>query len=93
MGRSILLAACTLIAVNAQDRAQWMKDVRIQSGKCSRRDLIADLYEPLAKRGIKLMVYLPAGAPNGDRDAKEALNWQNGHGKDLGHGRSALRCR
>jgi len=45
---------------------------------CSRRDLVADLYEPLHKRGIKLMVYLPAGAPAGDRDARDALQWQNG---------------
>ena len=28
--------------------------------KCSRRDLVADLYEPLHRRGIKLMVYLPS---------------------------------
>jgi len=33
---------------------------------CSRRDLVADLYEPLHNRGIKLMVYLPAGAPAGE---------------------------
>ena len=29
--------------------------------KCSRRDLVADFYEPLHKRDIKLMVYLPSG--------------------------------
>ncbi|OHB78275.1 MAG: hypothetical protein A2Z25_20055 [Planctomycetes bacterium RBG_16_55_9] len=52
--------------------------VGIQPSKCSRRDLVADLYEALHKRGIKLMVYLPSGAPNGDRVAKEALQWQNG---------------
>jgi hypothetical protein len=32
----------------------------------------------LAKRGIKLIVYLPSGAPNGDAAAKAALRWQNG---------------
>jgi alpha-L-fucosidase len=47
-----------------------------EPGKCSRRDLVGDLYEPLTKRGIKLMVYLPAGAPSGDRDAVRALDWQ-----------------
>jgi hypothetical protein len=44
----------------------------VTSSKCSRRDLIGDLYEPLHRRGIKLMVYLPAGAPGGDRQATSA---------------------
>src|SRR6266516_4306674 len=39
------------------------KIVGIQPSKCSRRDLVADLYDALNKRGIKLMVYLPSGAP------------------------------
>ncbi|MGH9343265.1 MAG: alpha-L-fucosidase [Terriglobia bacterium] len=46
--------------------------------KCSRRDLVADFYQPLASRGIKLMVYLPSGAPGEDRVAREALDWLNG---------------
>jgi hypothetical protein len=50
----------------------------ITPSKCSRRDLVADLSAALAKRGIRLMVYLPAGAPNGDANAKEALQWRNG---------------
>ncbi len=50
----------------------------IRPSKCSRRDLVADLYEALSKRGIKLMVYLPSGAPGGDKVAREALQWQNG---------------
>jgi hypothetical protein len=50
----------------------------IQPSKCSRRDLIVDLYEPLNKRDIKLMVYLPSGAPNGDKPAATALEWLNG---------------
>jgi hypothetical protein len=45
--------------------------------KCSRRDLIADLYEALSKRGIRLIVYLPSGAPVGDADARARLQWQN----------------
>jgi hypothetical protein len=49
-----------------------------KSGKCSRRDLIADLGAALHARGLKLIVYLPSGAPNGDAQAKEALQWKNG---------------
>ena len=41
----------------------------IQPSKCSRRDLVADLYEALHKRGIRLMVYLPSGAPGQDKAA------------------------
>jgi hypothetical protein len=40
--------------------------------KLSRRDLVADLYEPLHKRGIRLMVYLPSGAPGGDKTAERS---------------------
>ena len=50
----------------------------IQPSKCSRRDLVADLYQSLHERGIRLMVYLPAGAPGGDSVARQALQWQNG---------------
>jgi alpha-L-fucosidase len=58
--------------------ATYDRFVGIQPSKCSHRDLVADLYEALHQRGIKLMVYLPSGAPNGDKIAKEALQWQNG---------------
>ncbi len=54
------------------------KFVGIEPSKCSLRDLIADLYEPLHKRGIRLMVYLPAGAPAGDQAAAKALDYQRG---------------
>src|SRR5215475_13635860 len=47
-------------------------------GKCSRRDLVADLGEALSKRGIRLMVYLPSGAPGQDKAADAALEWRNG---------------
>lgn len=50
----------------------------IAPSKCSRRDLVADLYGALQKRGIRLMVYLPAGAPAGDPVAGKALEWQSG---------------
>jgi Alpha-L-fucosidase len=58
--------------------ATYDKLVGIKPSKCSRRDLIADLYEALHKRGLKLMVYLPSGAPGGDKVAGAALQWQNG---------------
>src|SRR5262249_19121639 len=50
----------------------------IKPTKCSRRDLISDMSEALHKRGLKLIVYLPSGAPGGDRGTREALQWQNG---------------
>ena len=54
------------------------KLVGISPSKCSHRDLVADFYQSLHSRDIKLMVYLPSGAPGGDRVAREALEWQNG---------------
>jgi len=44
----------------------------------SRRDLVADLSAALQKRGIKLIVYLPSGAPGQDSVAKKALDYKNG---------------
>ncbi len=58
--------------------ATYDKIVGIQPSKCSRRDLIADLYDALSKHGIKLMVYLPSGAPGQDKVADAALEWRNG---------------
>ena len=52
--------------------------VGITPSKCSRRDLPADLAAALKKRGIRLMVYLPAGAPDRDETAMAKLEWQNG---------------
>ena len=50
----------------------------IKPSKCSHRDLVADFYEPLRRRDIKLMVYLPSGAPGDDKAASAALEWTNG---------------
>jgi len=58
--------------------ATYDKIVGILPGKCSRRDLVADLSAALARRGIKLMVYLPSGAPGQDHVAAAALEWRNG---------------
>jgi hypothetical protein len=49
-----------------------------ETSKCSRRDLVADFYHALHTRDIKLMVYLPSGAPDRDQAAMEALEWRNG---------------
>jgi hypothetical protein len=45
---------------------------------CSRRDLVADLAAALHAKNIKLIVYLPSGAPAGDSIARKALAWENG---------------
>src|SRR5579871_6153673 len=58
--------------------AAYDKIVGIQPSKCSRRDLVADLAAALSKRGIRLLVYLPSGAPAGDKIADTALEWRNG---------------
>ena len=50
----------------------------IHPSKCSRRDLVADLAAALAKRDIRLMVYLPAGAPDRDKVAMQKLEWRSG---------------
>ena len=50
----------------------------VHPSKCSRRDLVADFYEPLHRRDIKLMVYLPSGAPAQDHAAVASLEWSNG---------------
>lgn len=51
---------------------------RAAASKCAQRDLVGDLAAALAKRGIKLMVYLPSGAPSRDKAATAALQWENG---------------
>lgn len=52
--------------------------VGIRPSRCSRRDLVSDLYGALEKRGIRLMVYLPSGAPADDAVAVQALGWKRG---------------
>jgi F5/8 type C domain/Alpha-L-fucosidase len=46
--------------------------------KCSSRDLVADLSKALKPYNIKLLVYLPSGAPSQDITAIEKLKWSNG---------------
>jgi hypothetical protein len=46
--------------------------------KCSRRDLVSDLSDALRARHIRLLVYLPSGAPDRDKAAVQALEWKAG---------------
>lgn len=50
--------------------------VQRKPSRCSRRDLPSDMITALNKRGIKLMVYMPAGPPSGDAKAREALKFE-----------------
>lgn len=52
--------------------------VGITPSKCSRRDLVSDLYDALHPLGIELLVYLPSGAPAADPIAMERLGWEWG---------------
>lgn len=56
--------------------------VGIKPSKCSKRDLINDIYDELAPKGIKLLVYLPSGAPADDPVAMERLGWKWGYKGD-----------
>jgi hypothetical protein len=47
--------------------------VGFPESKCSRRDLIADMYQALEPYGIRMMAYIPSGAPEGDLVARERL--------------------
>jgi hypothetical protein len=58
--------------------AEYDRVVGISPSHCSRRDLIVDLADALHRRGIKFIAYLPAGAPGGDRIAREKLQWHTG---------------
>lgn len=46
--------------------------------KCSKRDLVLELAEELAKYGVDLWVYLPSGAPCAEPQAVERLEWEEG---------------
>jgi alpha-L-fucosidase-like protein len=58
--------------------ATYDKLVGITPSKCSRRDLVADLATELRKRDIRLLVYLPSGAPAADVEARKKLGWRWG---------------
>lgn len=58
--------------------AAYDRIVGISPSHCSKRDLIADLADAIHQRGMKFIVYLPSGAPGGDRAAREKLQWEGG---------------
>ncbi len=58
--------------------ATYDKLVGISPSKCSRRDLVADLAKELRKRNIRLLVYLPSGAPAANVEARKKLGWRWG---------------
>ena len=58
--------------------ATYDRLVGIQPSKCSRRDLIADLAQALQPHGIRLLAYLPSGAPAADQVARRKLQWRWG---------------
>jgi F5/8 type C domain len=60
---------------------EYNRLTQISPSKCSSRDLISDLYNALNPVGIKLMVYLPSGAPYQDSIAVKKLEWTNGEGQ------------
>lgn len=51
---------------------------RIQPSKCSRRDLIMELGDALTASGIRLIVYIPSGAPEFEPKAVEAFHFSKG---------------
>ena len=58
--------------------ATYDRLVGIQPSKCSRRDLFADLARALQPHGIRLLAYLPSGAPAADHEARRKLQWRWG---------------
>jgi len=54
------------------------KHVGIVPSRCARRDLVSDLADALAPKGVRMMVYLPSGAPDRDPVAMEKLGWAPG---------------
>lgn len=58
--------------------ATYDRIVGITPSKCSRRDLVTDLAKALSVRNIRLMVYLPSGAPAADPVARHKLGWRWG---------------
>lgn len=59
--------------------SHYDKHTGAQISKCSKRDLCLDVAEALKKRGIRLIAYLPAGAPDKDPAAMRALEWRCGN--------------
>ncbi|MDD5707409.1 MAG: hypothetical protein PHR35_15915 [Kiritimatiellae bacterium] len=50
----------------------------VKPGKCSRRDLVAELAEALAPHGIRVLVYLTGSVPEYAPEAVKAFEWVKG---------------
>jgi len=50
--------------------------VGIEPSKCSPRDLVSDIADALAPRGIRLLVYIPSDPSWGDPASWQPLGWQ-----------------
>jgi alpha-L-fucosidase len=59
----------------ASPNATYDEIVGIEPSKCSRRDLVSDLSDALAQKGIRLLVYLPAEPPYSDAEAVARFPW------------------
>jgi hypothetical protein len=58
--------------------ATYDEYVGVSPSKCAARDLITDLAHALAPHGIRLLLYLPSGAPAADPAAVRRLGWEWG---------------
>ena len=62
----------------------------ISPSKCSRRDLISDLYAAMQPRGVELLAYVPADGPWADPEARKGLgitaHWSDDPSFDWGPG-------
>lgn len=58
--------------------AAYDRHVRIEPSKCSRRDLVSDLYDALAPKGVRLLAYIPSDPSWADPTAWQRLGWQPG---------------
>ena len=64
--------------------ATYDRYVGIEPSKCSRRDLLSDLYDALQSRGIALMAYVPADGSWADPAARRGLK-MTAHWSEPGH--------
>lgn len=62
----------------ASPNATYDRLTGIEPGRCSQRDLVLDLTKALQRRGIRLIAYLPSGAPAQDQAAVSALEYHRG---------------
>jgi len=64
--------------------------VGVSPSKCSRRDLVGDICDALAPRGIKLLVYLASEGPGRDVMARQRLGWLGRHWGEMEPGQDVV---